>query len=149
MTIAYPFDADALMAQARASTGLADFGPDHFIAPLGRLLASINAEAQLNEAGVQMQGGRILNALENRLRRQALMQRHPEIADQRVDVAAIIVGMPRTGSTMLQRLLASSPRAFRNWKTARRSVRSRRAICAAAISSSPVSCAIRCCPKAR
>ena len=51
---------------------------------------------------------RITAELENRLRRQALMKAHPEIADETVEVGAIIVGLPRTGSTMLHRLLASA-----------------------------------------
>lgn len=104
-------DPDVLMARAKAGTGLDDFGPDHFLAPLTALTRSMQEEADLNEAGVQMQGGRIVNALENRLRRQALMKVHPEIADEQVDVGAIIVGLPRTGSTMLHRLLAASPHA--------------------------------------
>ena len=102
---------DALMARAKANTGLDDFGPGHFLEPLTVLTRSMREEADLNEAGIQMQGGRIVNALENRLRRQALMKAHPEIADEKVEVGAIIVGLPRTGSTMLHRLLAASPRA--------------------------------------
>ena len=104
-------DADALMARARTNTGLDDFGPDHFMEPLQVLLRSMREEADLTPAGVEMQGGRVVNALENRLRRQALMKAHPEIADETVEVGAIIVGLPRTGSTMLHRLLAASPRA--------------------------------------
>ena len=102
---------DVLMARARASTGLDDFGPAHFMEPLAALTRSMRDEADLHEAGIAMQGGRIVNALENRLRRQALMKAHPEIADEQLDVGAIIVGLPRTGSTMLHRLLAASPRA--------------------------------------
>ena len=104
-------DADALMARARTNTGLDDFGPDHFMEPLQVLLRSMREEADLTPAGVEMQGGRVVNALENRLRRQALMKAHPEIADETVEVGAIIVGLPRTGSTLLHRLLAASPRA--------------------------------------
>ena len=100
---------DALMARAKANTGLDDFGPGHFLEPLTVLTRSMREEADLNEAGIQMQGGRIVNALENRLRRQALMKAHPEIADEKVEVGAIIVGLPRTGSTMLHRMLASAP----------------------------------------
>lgn len=110
---------DALMARAVQSTGLSDFGPDHFREPLDVLTRAMRDQAQLTEVGIAMQGGRIVNALENRLRRIALMTRHPEIADQDVKVAAVIVGMPRTGSTMLHRLLSSSPQATATiwWET--------------------------------
>jgi LPS sulfotransferase NodH len=37
------------------------------------------------------------------------IKRHPEILDEKVDVAGIILGLPRTGSTIFQRLLASAP----------------------------------------
>lgn len=104
-------DADALIARARTSTGLHDLGPDHYREPLDVLLHSMRDEAQLNEAGANTHAGRIVNALENRLRRIDLIKRHPEILDEDVDVGVIIVGLPRTGSTMLQRLLASSPHA--------------------------------------
>ncbi len=108
-----------LMQRAKDSTGLGDFGPDHFLEPLTVLTRAMRDEAQLSDAGIAMQSGRIVNALENRLRRIALMARHPEIADQQVKVAAVIVGMPRTGSTMLHRLLSSSPQATATiwWET--------------------------------
>lgn len=105
------FRAEPLIARARAATGLDDLGPDHFREPLDVLLRSMREEAQLNEAGAQMHAGRIVNALENRLRRVDLVKRHPEILDEHVDVGVVIVGLPRTGSTMLQRLLAASPHA--------------------------------------
>ncbi|MDE2436974.1 MAG: sulfotransferase [Sphingomonadales bacterium] len=104
-------DAETLIARARTSTGLVDLGVDHFREPLGVLLRSMREEAQLNEAGAQVHAGRIVNALENRLRRVDLVKRHPEILDEQVEVGVVIVGLPRTGSTMLQRLLASSPDA--------------------------------------
>jgi hypothetical protein len=113
------FEADGLMAHARERTGLADFGPDHFREPLDVLLRAIREEAQLNDAGAAVHRERIVNALANRLRKQALFARHPEIREQEVDVAVVIVGLPRTGSTMLHRLLAASPRmtATRWWET--------------------------------
>jgi len=102
---------ERLKELARARTGLADFGPAHFETPLGQLTRAMREEAALNAAGYAAMGERLVNALANRLRRVALFARHPEIADERVDVGAVIVGLPRTGSTMLHRLLAASPQA--------------------------------------
>lgn len=102
---------EALLQAARERTGLDDFGPDRFLEPLGVLCRSLNEEAQLNAMGVAVQGERITNALANRLRRIDLLRRHPEILDEQVAVGAIIIGLPRTGSTMLQRLLAAAPNA--------------------------------------
>lgn len=102
-------DPDALMAEAAARTGLSDFGPGHFREPLEVLTRSMREEAQLNAMGRAVQSERLINALANRLRRIELMRRRPEIAAERVEVGVVIAGLPRTGSTMLQRLLAATP----------------------------------------
>lgn len=108
-----------LMGQACHATGLQDFGPDHFLEPLEVLTHALVEEADLNPNGVKTHAGRLLNSLENRLRKVDLMKRHPEIGEEKVDVGVVIVGLPRTGSTMLQRLLASSPKATATfwWET--------------------------------
>lgn len=98
-----------ITAQAQARTGLNDFGPTHFEQPLKILIKSINEEAQLTEAGLAAQTERLTNALSNRLRKQHLLQTYPEILDETVSVAVVITSLPRTGSTMLQRLLGASP----------------------------------------
>ncbi|MEO6093938.1 MAG: sulfotransferase [Novosphingobium sp.] len=110
---------DNLMDRARAGTGLADFGPDHFLEPLTVLTRAMRDEAQLNAQGLATHSARLVNALENRLRRIELLKRHPEICEEEVDVGVVIVGLPRTGSTMLQRLLAASPKATATlwWET--------------------------------
>lgn len=102
------FSVDHLMAQAKAETGLSDFGDTWFLAPLGALVTSLNEEAELSEMGRFIQGGNLLKYLSERLRFIQLLKDHPEIADEKVEVLAEIVGLPRTGSTMLHRLLACS-----------------------------------------
>jgi LPS sulfotransferase NodH len=102
-------DPAELLAQAQARTGLTDFGPDMFRQPLEVLTRSMREEARLNAVGLAVQSERLVNALANRLRRIELMQRHPEIAGERVEVGMVIAGLPRTGSTLLQRLLAATP----------------------------------------
>ena len=95
--------------QAQARTGLNDFGPTHYEEPLEILIRSINEEAQLTDSGLAAQTERLTNALSNRLRKQHLLQTSPEILDETVSVAVVITSLPRTGSTMLQRLLGASP----------------------------------------
>ncbi len=98
----------ALMAQARDTSPHDDFGDPWFMEPLGRLVAAINQEAGLlspDEAPVQ----RIVQSLRDRLGLVALIKQHPEIREEQVNVAGAILGLPRTGSTMLHRLLGSSP----------------------------------------
>jgi hypothetical protein len=104
------FDEAALLAAARANTGLREFGDEGFRTPLRVLLASLREEAPLNAVGIAMLRGRILESLMTRLRTEDWIARHPEIERERIVAPIVIVGQTRTGTTMLQRLLASDPR---------------------------------------
>ena len=98
-----------LMADAAASVGRDDFGNPQFIRGLEALVESINAEAALTEAGMAGQRQRILGLLTNRLRLQQAFCEYPDIRHERINAPIVIVGLPRTGSTMTHRLLASDP----------------------------------------
>lgn len=100
---------DDLVGAARAKAGRDDFGDEWFREPLGVLVDSINDEAQLSEMGLDMTRRRLTALLVDRLRLRAFQEEHPEVKDVEVVVAAEICGLPRTGSTLLHRLLAASP----------------------------------------
>jgi hypothetical protein len=112
-------DRQAILDAAARETGLHDFGPDYFLEPMGRLIDSINVEARLSPAGAALQHGRMVSHMVGRLRMFDMIARHPEIAEERVDVAAVICGLPRTGSTMFHRMLATASgfTAVRWWET--------------------------------
>lgn len=99
----------ALVAAARQRSGLSDFGDEDFETPLRVLLRSLNDEAGLNELGRSLQFERITELLVNRLRLQQFIARHPEIVDEEVRAPIVVAGLPRTGTTMLQRILAQEP----------------------------------------
>jgi hypothetical protein len=100
---------DALLAAARDKTGLSDFGDDWFLEPLTVLTAALVDEARLSEMGLALTQQRLTALLADRLRLRKYQSDHPEVLEQDVVVAAEICGLPRTGSTLLHRLLASSP----------------------------------------
>lgn len=100
-------DRDVLVARACEQAGLSGFGNTWFFANIDALIPALNTEARLSEAGVASASAMIVNGLVNRLRHVDLVKRHPEILDEQVEVAAVVVGLPRTGSTMLHRMLAS------------------------------------------
>lgn len=108
-----------LMAQAQAATGLKDFGDDWFVTPLTQLVDCVNAEAGLvaPDAGA---GFRIQSALSDRLKLVQYFKDHPEALDEQIEVACAIIGLPRTGSTVMHRLLSSVPTATSIfwWETA-------------------------------
>lgn len=103
-------DYDALLAEASARTGLQDFGDDSFRQPLQRLLLGLNGEANLNALGRGLQYDRLLGFLTNRLRFEQLWQSHPEIAEEEIAPPVVIIGLGRSGTTLLQRLLATDHR---------------------------------------
>ena len=112
-------DVDGLLAAARDKTGLSDFGDDWFLEPLGVLTKALAEEARLSELGLTLTQQRLTALLADRLRLRALQAEHPEILDEQVVVATEICGLPRTGSTLVHRLLASSPHVTStlSWET--------------------------------
>jgi len=105
-------DADALVAAARAVDGLEDFGDDSYREPLERLLWSLVHEADLNAIGRPAMAQRMLDILSTRLRVQEWLRRHPEILDEQIVEPLVIVGLPRTGTTMLHRTIAADNRMY-------------------------------------
>lgn len=104
------FALDALLAEARArSGGLDDFGPGDFRQGLRVLADALNNEACLSPAGRGLLREKLLGQLVNRLVMEDHLRRHPEILEQAIDDPLVIVGLPRTGTTLLQRTLAVDP----------------------------------------
>lgn len=113
------FEVEDVMSQAQASVGLTEFGDDAFREPLSKLLKSLREEAPLNDFGRATLHGRIVESLETRLKTEEWIKRHPEILDEEIDAPLVVVGLMRTGTTMLHRILASDPRnhAAMWWET--------------------------------
>ncbi|MCA6075616.1 sulfotransferase family protein [Fulvivirga sedimenti] len=109
---------DSLIKAARKSTGLEDLGSDFWDEPLERMIDSIQQEARLHPIGQFITRQRIINLLSVRLRAEEYFKKYPEILEQDVYPAMIIVGLQRTGTTKLQRLLAADPenRSVLSWE---------------------------------
>jgi hypothetical protein len=103
------FNREELLALARERAGLDDFGDTWFFEPMDQFIKASNRDAHLTEMGLQGQIETIVKGLVSRLRMIDDIKRHPEILDEKIEVAGIILGLPRTGSTIFHRLLASAP----------------------------------------
>jgi hypothetical protein len=103
-----------LLDQARTATGLTDFGDTWFLTPLETLVAHVNRDAGLISPESSA-GARIQSALADRLQLEQYFTDHPEAAEEKIDLACTIIGLPRTGSTMVHRLLAASPQLTALW----------------------------------
>lgn len=106
------FDIDRVVADARNVDGLSDFGDDSYREPLEKLLWSLEHEAQLNAIGRPVLRQRVVDILSTRLRVQAYLERYPEIREEQILEPLVIVGLPRTGTTMLHRTIAADPRMY-------------------------------------
>lgn len=106
----FTIDANAsqLLAKAREQTGITDIDDSEVEGALNILLNSINTQAQLNAIGAVKMEDRLLHLLRNRLRMQRDFRAHPEIDEQQIVRPLIISGLPRTGSTKMQKILAAS-----------------------------------------
>lgn len=104
-------DVDSLLAQASEQTGgLTDFGPGNYREALRVLFDALEREANLSAQGVHLLHGKLLAQLVNRLVIQEYCRHHPEILQERIEDPLVIIGLPRTGTTLLQRMLATDPR---------------------------------------
>ena len=103
------FDLASVLADAQRKEALTDWGPGQFERPLSVLLADY-AEADLNPVGVHILRSGIVHSLRMRLRAQEWIRRHPDILGERIIAPVVVVGMMRSGTTLLQRLLAADPR---------------------------------------
>jgi len=101
---------EAVLAQARARTGLDDFGPMDFCARLGLLLAEVGANENLWKSAKQVFVGFCVKATANRLKNQDFLRRNSGVADVVIDRPIFIIGLPRSGTTHLENLIAADRR---------------------------------------
>lgn len=111
----------ALLAAAQKRTGLSDYGPPTFRDGLRVLLDSLDGEARLTTIGRIAARRRLLGLLETRLRLIEHRKRDAAVALQAIIRPIFVLGLPRTGTTVLYGMLASNPalRSPASWEVAR------------------------------
>jgi hypothetical protein len=112
-------DEDKLLGAARRRAGSDDFGPEGFLQPFRVLLSGMKNEGRMTFSGRISAREYALLGLVARLGMFREIKKHPEILEQPVRRPLIIVGMPRTGTTLLHHLLARDPvgRPLVAWET--------------------------------
>jgi hypothetical protein len=112
--------ADEVIAEARAATGLEDFGGDELREGLEVYCDAVAGEARLNELGTVAVRANVVGSLANRLKIVEHRRQHPEVADEAIDAPLVVIGMFRAGTTFLSRLLDQDPsnRALLSWESA-------------------------------
>jgi hypothetical protein len=102
-------DEAALLDAARRRTRLDDFGDEGFRTGLHTLLRAWDTEAALTPVGRAIARRQAIDLLDARLRMQDEWRRHPEIAAGPVRAPIFVLGLPRTGTSILHELLAQDP----------------------------------------
>ena len=103
-----PQSCQQLLENARRETGLHEFG-EGFLDPFQKLIRSAEEDVAFTPLGKTGFEADIHRILVNRLRFQEDLKKHPGILDEDVSDPIIILGLPRTGTSKLQRMLSAVP----------------------------------------
>lgn len=101
-----PLDETSLLQHARQTTGLQDFGDDLWRQPFTVLIRSLEQEAELTLMGRIMARSDIILWLSTRLQVTDTLKKNPEILDEEITAPTVIVGLPRSGTSILFELLS-------------------------------------------
>src|SRR5690348_4874925 len=99
-------DPDELLATARDSTGLDDFGGDTWRPHFAVLVDALRSEARLTLAGRILARTDLLRVLRQRLLLAAAWTADPSILDEPIVQPVFVVGTGRSGTSILHELLA-------------------------------------------
>ena len=102
-------DLQSIIEAGSAATGLSDMGEPDIVPGLQVLIDSYINDAHLHAQGVENQRQALIGLVANRLRIADALKRNPEIREQQIRGPIIITGLARSGTTKLQRMMASDP----------------------------------------
>ena len=104
-------DADAIVKKAVETTRLDDFGGDEWREGLEVLCDASNREAHNSVFAAMTQSRMYSGLLEKRLQLIEYAKQHPEVRDEAIKAPIVVLGLPRTGTTLLSHLLDLDPRS--------------------------------------
>jgi hypothetical protein len=109
---------ESVLAEARAASGLDDFGGDDFRAGLRALLRTY-AENPFSAKGQRRNRRRVVGLLATRAKVEDALRRHPEVLARPVRSPVVLTGLPRSATSALFNLLGEDPaaRPLRLWET--------------------------------
>ena len=111
-------DPDDIVARAVKQAGSSNLGSDSYREPLEVYVAAAEREAELSTFGRLILRGMLTSQLVSRIRLREWTDRHPEAAREEIRRPWIILGLPRTGTSILSILLGLDPmaRPLRQWE---------------------------------
>ena len=114
----FRLDAESLIESACKEARLSDLGDESFMPAFKILTESLQSEARLSPFGRYFAKRQFVEVLMHRLRMTDYRKGHPEVSQQVIRRPLLVLGLPRTGTTLLYELLAQDPvhRAPLSWE---------------------------------
>ena len=109
---------ERLVTRACERAGLDDFGGDSWREGLTRLVQTVESAPGVSDGGRDYVYGQFVDALWNRLRVVDYLKHHPEVAAERIERPLVVLGLPRTGTSLASYLLDQDPnrRSLLTWE---------------------------------
>ena len=101
----YKLDARSIIQKATRDANFVGELPVELVTGLEQLVQSINRESRINAFGSIALKGLLKRTLTSRLKVEQVLQNNPAILDTDIKSPVFIIGMPRTGTTILHSLL--------------------------------------------
>ena len=110
----------SVMAAAAKEAGSGDFGSESYREPLEVFIGACTKEADLTTFGRLLISKMLAAALANRISLHQWAVDHPEVRTESIEGPWVIVGLPRTGTSLLSMLLGLDPmaRPLLQWEAA-------------------------------
>jgi len=107
-----------LVDRAHAETGVGSFNSDTYREGLEILLKDAAANQQHTEQGRDTLEASVVDNLSKRLLVEQYVRDHPEVTKEEIRSPVMVMGMPRTGTTLVSNLLACDParRSLLQWE---------------------------------
>jgi hypothetical protein len=114
-----PISPEQILSGAIAASGLSEWGDEHDLAPLFHLTEALEHTASLSPFGRLFLKRLLITIVSNRFKIHNYLLHNPHIMELRLRDPLIIVGMPRTGTTLLYNLLAldANARPILSWES--------------------------------
>ena len=111
------YSSEELIERAQRETGLSAFDSETFREGLDLYIGDYNANERSDEFN-ERNAAYVVKSLSDRLQLADYIRQRPEVLNEKIERPVFVLGMPRTGTTLLNNLLAADPhrRSALSWE---------------------------------